>query len=162
MTCVAVMVVPVVIPNTTTESPLAMALAEVALVPSWYVVEDASSTVTAWPADVVTVKPDADTLPTVPDEPPEAGPDRALESPPAAPGPGNPGPAAPAGNPEVAEGDVEVGDEEVEDAAQPAEIPMAATASAAAAIRRPRRFDSHPAPPELPAACSWSFMTTLL
>jgi hypothetical protein len=94
----------------------------------------------------VIVKPDAETLSTVPDAPPEAGPDRALEAPPAAlpPGPGNP--------------DVP----DVEDAAQPAESPITATAIAAAAIRRPLRFDSHPAPRELPAACSWSFMLTLL
>jgi hypothetical protein len=45
-------------------------------------VDDASSTVTFWPADVVMVKPDVDTLPTVPDAPPEAGPDRALDPPP--------------------------------------------------------------------------------
>jgi hypothetical protein len=33
------------------------------------------------------VKPDVDTLPTVPDAPPEAGPDRALDPPPPDPGP---------------------------------------------------------------------------
>jgi hypothetical protein len=32
-----------------------------------------------WPPDVVNVKPDVDTLLTVPDAPPEAGPDRALD-----------------------------------------------------------------------------------
>ncbi len=42
-------------------------------------VEDVSLTVTFWPAEVVSVKPDADTLPTVPTEPPAAGPDRALD-----------------------------------------------------------------------------------
>jgi hypothetical protein len=47
MTCVAVMVVPLVIPSTRTFSPVVMALAEVELVPLWYVVEDASSTVTS-------------------------------------------------------------------------------------------------------------------
>jgi len=46
MTCVAVMVVPLVVPSTRTGSPVVMALAEVELVPSWYVVEDASLTVT--------------------------------------------------------------------------------------------------------------------
>ena len=46
---------------------------------------DASSTVTFWPADVVIVKPDVDTLPTVPDDPPAAGPDRALDPPPPEP-----------------------------------------------------------------------------
>jgi hypothetical protein len=59
-----------------------MALAEAGLVPFWYVVEDASLTVTFWPADVVIVKPEVDTLPTVPDDPPGAGPDRALDPPP--------------------------------------------------------------------------------
>jgi hypothetical protein len=46
MTCVAVMVVPLVVPSTRTCSPVVMALAEVGLVPFWYVVEDASLTVT--------------------------------------------------------------------------------------------------------------------
>jgi hypothetical protein len=50
-------------------------------------VDDASLTVTFWPADVVMVKPDADTLPTVPDDPPAAGPDRALDPPPPDAGP---------------------------------------------------------------------------
>jgi len=59
-----------------------MALAEVELVPFWYVVVDASSTVTFTPADVDIVKLDVDTLPTVPDAPPAAGPDRALDPPP--------------------------------------------------------------------------------
>jgi hypothetical protein len=36
---------------------------------------------------VVSVKPDVDTLPTVPDAPPAAGPDRALDPPPPNPGP---------------------------------------------------------------------------
>ena len=35
--------------------------------------------VTFWPVGVVSVKPDADTLVTVPDDPPAAGPDRALD-----------------------------------------------------------------------------------
>jgi hypothetical protein len=59
-----------------------MALAEAGLVPFWYVVEDASLTVTFWPADVVIVKPEVDTLPIVPDDPPAAGPDRAFDPPP--------------------------------------------------------------------------------
>jgi hypothetical protein len=46
MTCVAVMVVPLVVPSTRTLSPVVMALAEVELIPFWYVVEDASLTVT--------------------------------------------------------------------------------------------------------------------
>ena len=84
MTCVAAMVVPLVVltvPSTRTLSPVVMALAEVELVPFWYVVEEASSTVTFTPADVDSVKLDVDTLPTVPDAPPEAGPDRALDPP---------------------------------------------------------------------------------
>jgi hypothetical protein len=46
MTCVAVMVVPLVVPSTRTLSPVVMAPAEVDLVPCWYFVADASSTVT--------------------------------------------------------------------------------------------------------------------
>jgi hypothetical protein len=45
-TCVAVMVVPLVVPSTRTPSPDVIALAEIELVPFWYVVEDASLTVT--------------------------------------------------------------------------------------------------------------------
>jgi hypothetical protein len=56
-----------------------MALAEIELDPFSYFVEDASSTVTFWPAEVVKVKPDLDTLVTVPDDPPAAGPDRAFD-----------------------------------------------------------------------------------
>ncbi|GHO60363.1 hypothetical protein KSB_88380 [Ktedonobacter robiniae] len=98
MTCVAVMVVELVIPSTRTLSPVVMALAEVELVPFWYVVEDASLTVTFTPADVDIVKLDVDTLPTVPVAPPEAGPDLALDPPPPGPRP----PAKP-GCPAVAE-----------------------------------------------------------
>jgi hypothetical protein len=85
MTCVAVMVVELVVPSTRTGSPVVTALAEAGLVPFWYVVADASLTVTFWPADVVMVKPDADRLLTVPDDPPAAGPDRALDPPPPEP-----------------------------------------------------------------------------
>jgi hypothetical protein len=46
MTCVAVMVVPLVVPRTRTGSPVVTALAEVGLVPFWYVVVGASLTVT--------------------------------------------------------------------------------------------------------------------
>jgi len=46
MTCVAVIVVPLVIPSTRTSSPVAMALAEVEIVPFWYVVEATSLTAT--------------------------------------------------------------------------------------------------------------------
>jgi hypothetical protein len=40
------MVVTLVVPSTNTYSPAVMALADVEIVPFWYVVEDASSTVT--------------------------------------------------------------------------------------------------------------------
>jgi hypothetical protein len=99
------MVVLSVVPSTRTDSPVVMALAAIELAPSLYVVEGVSLTVTVSPADVATVKPDADTLLTVPDDPPAAGPDRALDPPPPGPGP----PAAPLpGAPfaAVAEGDV--------------------------------------------------------
>ena len=76
MTCVAVMVVPLVVPSTRTGSPAVTALAEFGLVPFSYVVEDSSSMVTFWPADVVRVKLEPDTLPTVPAAPPAAGPER--------------------------------------------------------------------------------------
>jgi hypothetical protein len=46
MTCVALMVELLVVPSARTRSPFVMALAEVEFVPSWYVVVDASSTVT--------------------------------------------------------------------------------------------------------------------
>jgi hypothetical protein len=82
MTCVAVMVVLLVVPRTRTLSPVVMALAEAGLACSWYVVEDASLTVTFWPADVVIVKPAVARLPTVPAAPPAPGPDRALDPPP--------------------------------------------------------------------------------
>jgi len=115
MTCVAVMVVPLVVPSTRTVSPGVTALAEVEFVPSWYVVEDVSSTVTFWPADVEMVKVDVDTLPTVPAAPPAAGPDRALE-----------------GDVAVAEGDVAVA---VGDVPQAATSPITASISAAVSIQ---------------------------
>jgi hypothetical protein len=46
MTCVAVMVVPLVVPSTRTGSPVVMALAEAERVPFLYFVEDVSWTVT--------------------------------------------------------------------------------------------------------------------
>jgi hypothetical protein len=46
VTCVAAMVVPLVVPRTRTGAPLVMALAEAVLVPFWYVVADVSLTVT--------------------------------------------------------------------------------------------------------------------
>jgi len=58
-----------------------MALAELELVPLRYFVEDAFLTVTFCPAEVEIVKLDLETLSTVPDDPPAAGPDRALDPP---------------------------------------------------------------------------------
>jgi hypothetical protein len=80
------------------------------------------------------VKLDVDTLPTVPDAPPEAGPDRALDPPPPDPRPpGVPLPAA------VAEGDVAV----AEDVPQAAESPITAHISTAAMIHPLLLFDSN-------------------
>jgi hypothetical protein len=46
MTSVAVIVVPLVVPSTRTLAPLVTALAELELVPCWYVVDDVLLTVT--------------------------------------------------------------------------------------------------------------------
>jgi hypothetical protein len=46
-----------------------------------YAVDDVSWTVTFWPAEVASVKPDAEMSLTVPIDPPAAGPDRALDPP---------------------------------------------------------------------------------
>src|ERR1700736_1328976 len=106
------MVVPLVVPSTRTGSPVIMASAEVEFVPFMYVVEAVSLIVTFCPAVVDNVKPDVDTLLTVPDDPPAAGPDRALDPPPpnavprAAPLMGAPCPA-------VADGEVAVVEEGV-------------------------------------------------
>jgi hypothetical protein len=59
---------------------LVTALAEAGLVRFSYVVEGASSMVAFWPADVVRVKLEVETLSTVPAAPPAAGPDRALDA----------------------------------------------------------------------------------
>jgi hypothetical protein len=133
MTCAAVMVVPLVVPRTRTLTPVVMALAEVELVPFWNSVEDASLTVTVWPVDVDIVKPDVETLPTVPAAPPAAGPDRALDAPPPDRGP----PEAPLGA-AVAEGDVAVA------AAVPhADRPISAHIGAAAMTHRLLLCDSN-------------------
>jgi hypothetical protein len=89
MTWVAVMVVPLVVPRTRTDSPLLMAPAEVEPVPVVYLVEDALVTVTVCPAEVDRVKLDVDTLATVPTAPPAAGPERAFDPP--RPGANRPG-----------------------------------------------------------------------
>ena len=128
MTCDAVMVVLLVVPSTRTCLPAVTALADAGLDPSWYVVADASSTVTFWPAGVVSVKPDADTLVTVPTDPPAADPDRALDPvPDLCPATAPPGAEPPA----AAEDEVEDEDDE----AQPAQTPSTADTRTAAAIR---------------------------
>jgi hypothetical protein len=73
------MVVPSTVPSTSTLSPFLTALADVEPVPLRYVVDDALLTVTVCPVDVESVKLDVDMLSTVPDAPPAAGPDRALD-----------------------------------------------------------------------------------
>jgi hypothetical protein len=78
------------------------------------------------------VKFDGETLPTVPDVPPAAGPDRALGAEPAVPGP----PVAPPPGvrcPAVVEDGVEVAEE---DSANPTETPITEHVSAAATIQR--------------------------
>jgi hypothetical protein len=77
------------------------------------------------------VKLDVDTLTTVPDAPPEAGPDRALDPDPRPPA--EPLPAA------VAEGDVAV----AEDVPQAEESPITADISTAGMIHRLLLFDSN-------------------
>ena len=95
MTRLAVIVVPLVIPSTRTLSPLAMAPAELELVPFWYVVEASSLTVTFCPVHVDIVKLGGDTLSTLPSAPPAAGPDRAFDP-----------PLPDTGCPDIADGDV--------------------------------------------------------
>jgi hypothetical protein len=74
------MVCPSTDPSTRMLSPFVMALAEVELVPFWYVVEDASLTVTFTFVGVDIVKLDVDMLLTVPVDPPAAPSDRALDA----------------------------------------------------------------------------------
>ena len=81
MTCVAVIVVLLVVPSTRAVLPLVTALADAELVPLSYFVEDVSLTVTFSPADVNSPKLGLDTLLTLPIDPPAAGPDRALDPP---------------------------------------------------------------------------------
>jgi hypothetical protein len=128
------MVVLLTVPKTKTLSPVVTALADVEFVPFRYVVADASLTVTFWPADVVMVKLGADTLSTVPDAPPSAGADRALDP----PAPGFPVRDGAAGD--VADADEDAaGAAEV--AAHPAETPITAHISAPATIHRLLPFD---------------------
>jgi len=81
MTCVAVIVVLSVFPTTRAVLPLVTALADADFVPFSYFVDDVSLTVTFSPVDVDSLKPDVDTLLTLPTDPPAAGPDRALDPP---------------------------------------------------------------------------------
>lgn len=120
MTRVAAMVAPLVVPSTRTLSPAVIALADVELVPVWYVVDDASVTVTFTPADVVSVKRDVDTLSTVPTAPPDDGADRALDP-------------APPERPAVAGLDVGLADEGV---AVPLLLAQAARSAVAASMSK--------------------------
>jgi hypothetical protein len=97
MTCVAVIVVLLVVPNTRAVLPLMTALADADFVPFSYLVDDVSLTVTFSPADVNSTKTDLATLLTMPIDPPAAGPDRALDP-----------PRPPTGGPDVADVDATV------------------------------------------------------
>jgi hypothetical protein len=96
------------------------------------------------------VKLDVDTLPTVPDAPPDAGPDRALD-------PRPPADALPAA---VAEGDVAV----AEGVPQAAESPITTHVSAAGMIHRLVLFDSNRRTPDVAletgraGPVSWGFV----
>jgi hypothetical protein len=105
------------------------------------------------------VKPDVDTLPTVPDDPPAAGPDRALDQ---APDLGPPTEPPPVAVVEVllavvVDADVVVG----EDEPQPAS-PITPHVNAAAMIRRLLPLDSNLVPPLSPSssAVMSSMLTT--
>jgi hypothetical protein len=82
MTCVAVIVVLSVVPSTRAVSPFVTALGDADFVPFSYFVDDVSLIVTFSPVDVDSLKPEVDTLLTLPIDPPVAGPDRALDPPP--------------------------------------------------------------------------------
>jgi hypothetical protein len=84
------------------------------------------------------VNPELDTVPIVPDDPPAAGPDRALDPPPLEPG----APEAPAAGRACAEGGAEA-DEDEDDVARPMETPVTAQISAAATIQALRLFDGN-------------------
>jgi hypothetical protein len=77
--CLAVIVAPSVLPSTSTVLPFVTAPDDAARVPFSYAVEDVSFTVTFWPVDVTSPKPDVDTPLTLPIDPPSAGPDRAFD-----------------------------------------------------------------------------------
>jgi hypothetical protein len=86
------------------------------------------------------VKPDADTVLTVPDDPPAAGPDRALDPPPRA------APAPPPACPDAAAEDLAVdGDDDAvaEGDVEQADSPTTAPVTAAATAHLLFRFDSN-------------------
>ncbi|MHB8492538.1 MAG: hypothetical protein ACYDA6_10065 [Solirubrobacteraceae bacterium] len=86
----AVIVVLCVVPSTRAVLPFLTTPAHAECVPLSYFVDDVSSTVTVCPVDVNSSKPEVDTLPTLPIDPPAAGPDRAFGDP-LLPGTGCPG-----------------------------------------------------------------------
>src|ERR1700747_3691861 len=99
MAWVGGMVVLSVVPSTRTGTPVVTALAEAALVPSSYVVVDASLMVTFSAAEVGSVEPVVGALLTGPDDAPAGGPLRAPDPKPPAPAalaPGAPDPKPPA------------------------------------------------------------------
>ena len=65
------------VPSTRTVAPRVTALFDAAAMPFSYLVEDVSVMVAFSPVEVDRLKPDADTLLTLPREPPVAGPARA-------------------------------------------------------------------------------------
>jgi hypothetical protein len=77
-----VIVVLSVVPSTRAVLPLVTSLDDAGPVPFSYVVEGVSLTVTFCPPDVESTNPDVEALVTLPIDPPAAGPDRALDSPP--------------------------------------------------------------------------------
>ena len=81
MTSAAVIVVLSTVPITSAVWPAVTAVAAAAVVSFLYAVDDVSSTVTFWPAEVTSVKPDVEMSLTVPIDPPAAGPERALDPP---------------------------------------------------------------------------------
>jgi hypothetical protein len=94
MMFVALIVVLLSVPSTSTVSPWVTALAVAAVVPCSYFVDDVSLTVTFCPVGVTSVKPEPERLLTVPIDPPAAGPDREFDPPPPDPVPPDPVPPA--------------------------------------------------------------------
>jgi hypothetical protein len=82
ITWVALIVVLLTTPKTSTRRPVVTALADAAVLPCRYDVAEFSFTVTFSPVDVLSVKLDPETLVILPDDPPSAGPERAFDPPP--------------------------------------------------------------------------------